>query len=122
MQISLYIPIWFYFNPTCEINHPRANNLYIPIWFYFNQFFLSIKRIDSILYIPIWFYFNRFRQLYESISVGFTFQYGSTLISSNQTIPIYPNSFTFQYGSTLISILLSICHHCMNLHSNMVLL
>ncbi len=55
-----------------------------------------------MLYIPIWFYFNVIKDIYRLLTVGFTFQYGSTLILLNIHLACFFKSFTFQYGSTLI--------------------
>ena len=54
------------------------------------------------LYIPIWFYFNAEKKSIQDYKNYFTFQYGSTLISSPFRTLDSSSCFTFKYGSTLI--------------------
>ena len=99
-RISLYIPIWFYFNGKNIGELRTGSKLYIPIWFYFNDKGSLPETLITKLYIPIWFYFNE-------------------ILESN---PVPHPNFTFQYGSTLIDLRQELTMQHYTLHSNMVLL
>ncbi len=57
-----------------------------------------------MIYIPIWIYSNNKRIYINDLTVVFTFQYGSTQITSTLRSLGDVSSFTFQYGSTQIKI------------------
>ena len=79
----IYIPIWFYFNPTVLGDFDTFIDLHSnmvllqssPSW---------IVIILLLIYIPIWFYFNQGAITQSAVLSRFTFQYGSTSILPQQ--------------------------------------
>ena len=101
--LTLYIPIWFYFNGdtiksiakaqlfafqygSTLITWPFPKTVVAVIFTFQYGSTLICKKCNNaipyLLYIPIWFYFNKFRRKLGWIVFLFTFQYGSTLMGS----------------------------------------
>jgi len=121
MGCQIYIPIWFYSNIyplTVFRAHSNLHSNMVLLKFYPDRCITPV----NFIYIPIWFYSNLNSVNLMFLYFSFTFQYGSTQMST-QTDALHPSIlFTFQYGSTQILHLLNLSEWDMHLHSNMVLL
>ena len=86
-SIFLYIPIWFYSNPT------ESLKLCHLLFFTFQSGSIlicpakAVRLIATVLYIPIWFYSNVICPGFLPPTQDFTFQSGSILMSIKVTLP-----------------------------------